>query len=54
MSDNKSNDRSQASMREQNSNNLNTSGREGVKIQSPCQAEGVTKSKNVARHPYDK
>jgi hypothetical protein len=45
MSDNKSNDKAQANMREKNSTNLNTSGKEGQKVQSPCQDWSVKRSR---------
>jgi hypothetical protein len=51
MSDQTSNDRAQSAMREQNSANLNTSGKEGVKVCSPKQATKVTKT-TTKGHPY--
>jgi hypothetical protein len=54
MSDTTSNERNKIAMREKNSNNLNTSGREGVRVCSPSQAGYVTKTTNKpGKHPYD-
>jgi hypothetical protein len=46
MSDQASNDKAQAAMRERNSNNLNTSGKEGVVVRSPRQAPDRTRPTN--------
>jgi hypothetical protein len=53
MSDQPNIDRTRANMREQNSTNLNTSGKEGVAVKSPTQAKNVTPHKRT-KHPYDK
>lgn len=45
------NDKAQANMREQNSTNLNTSGKEGVKVAPRQQQQSVTKSHGIHRDP---
>ena len=46
-----SNERAKVAMRDQNSTNLNTSGKDGVKVQSPKQVKYVTKT-TTRGHPY--
>jgi ATP-dependent RNA circularization protein (DNA/RNA ligase family) len=52
MSDSSSNDRNKVAMRDKNSTNLNTSGREGVRVRSPSQAKNVTKYTSKNGNPY--
>jgi hypothetical protein len=51
MSDTQSNDRNRAAMRDKNTNNLNTSGKDGVVVRSPKQATNVTKYTSKSGHP---
>jgi hypothetical protein len=51
MSDQPNLDRTRAAMREKNSANLNTSGKEGVAVCSPKQAKNVTKYTSRSGHP---
>jgi hypothetical protein len=46
MSDQPNLDRTRANMRQENSTNLNTSGKEGVKVQSPSQGNTTKRPTN--------
>ena len=51
MSDSQSNDRNKVAMRDKNSTNLNTSGKEGVVVRSPRQGTNVSKYTSKSGHP---
>jgi hypothetical protein len=53
MSDQTSNDRNKAAMREENSSNLNSPGKDGVVVRSPSQSSvsAVTKEQYKRSHP---